>query len=433
MLPILGIFGISRHLQYLQHQLHSGFSIHCQSVGRLTCSLKRAPSRQPQRGFRDELLDREENRMRGDPTLEQRYSLPMLRTNIENVYTAPPLPEDLDLKNASDEMLRHHGIYFPRPKPGDPPEIAAIWESIYRDGLNIANPQLEVRRPSRRPGPPGGNGGSGMSGPQSTSSNLCGAVLEGSGNWNSVCGILQIPYLRLPPNPQDNPLASLSGWVGLDGYDPSSGRLLQSCIGFSWDAVTSSTSISQGYSQWWIPTPGVIPVGSSESQYHPGFITVPNDRATSVFSPGNYLCFYCGYPSTPSGLAVVSFLFATSPLTWSDPNKIRKGGPSQNLFKYYIPPPANVPIVGTSVEWIIENEAKTNGPADAIMPIFSGSPNSITPVRSINAYGTTTSGQKVSASEGFTVLWSDSNGDPSPVSEVTLSQNQVSILYTGPS
>jgi hypothetical protein len=54
---------------------------------------------------------------------------------MADVYTTPPLPDDLDLKTASDATLWQHGLLLRRPRPGDHPATVAAWDRVCERGL----------------------------------------------------------------------------------------------------------------------------------------------------------------------------------------------------------------------------------------------------------------------------------------------------------
>jgi hypothetical protein len=161
------------------------------------------------------------------------------------------------LKTASDATLWQHGSLLKRPGPSDHPATVAAWNKVCERGLRTIAPHLEplpdtMRRVRRRPvhKPRGGSGGG-----QATSTNWCGCVLEGSGNWRSVAGTLTLPYLSVPSSGlQGNQPAALSAWVGLDGWS-NNNTLFQTIINFSLDTTTNPPSaiFTVPTCQWWIP------------------------------------------------------------------------------------------------------------------------------------------------------------------------------------
>src|ERR1035438_8811896 len=129
--------------------------------------------------------------MKDEKWLKSQFPFPLIPTNMEGVYTSPSLPDDLDLKTASDATLWQHGLLLQRPKPGAHPTSVAAWNKVCERGLRTIVPELaplpEARRRKRRPRPRTGGGGG-----QAILSNWCGGVLDApaSSNWRSVYGTL---------------------------------------------------------------------------------------------------------------------------------------------------------------------------------------------------------------------------------------------------
>jgi hypothetical protein len=73
--------------------------------------------------------------MKDDDWLKTQFPFPLVRTNMADVYTTPPLPDDLDLKTASDATLWQHGLLLRRPRPGDHPATVAAWDRVCERGL----------------------------------------------------------------------------------------------------------------------------------------------------------------------------------------------------------------------------------------------------------------------------------------------------------
>ena len=153
---------------------------------------------------------------------------------------------------------------------------------------------------------------------------------------------------------------------------------------------------------------------------------------------------YCGYVTALDGSnwGAVYFLF------YNDLEKIvvpdiigrKRQGPPRTaqvpiLMNFFFPGPSGVPGQGSSIEWIMENESATNDSlVTTIMPVFSASNNSITPVTFTQALGYGhADGVTGDPMNGFTVLWSNAQGQLSNLASVNNSVSQtVSITYTGP-
>ncbi len=370
--------------------------------------------------------------MEDEDWLRTQFAFPLVRTNVEGVYTTQPLPDDLDLKTVSEATLLQHGVFLPRPGASGQAGSEAAWKAVSERGLRITAPNLEplpdslrgVRRP-HGPGP----GGS-----QATSPNWCGCVLEGSGNWRSVTGTVSLPYLSVPSQVQANQLASLSAWVGLDGWGSTGMALFQAVVGFWVDTSTNppTTAFSDPYWQWWIPDPNdlwsSLPFGS-------GSIT----NAPAMKS-GDSVQIYCGYVRALDGSnwGSVSFLFyndleqvvVPEPVSLKGPPRVAEIPILMNLF---FPGPANVQGQGGCIEWIIENEGVTNNQPGTIVPVFSASASQMIPVTFSQALGySQLEGVTGDPANGSTILWETSSGQVSDVATVTLAPETVSFTYTGP-
>ncbi|MHB8732258.1 MAG: G1 family glutamic endopeptidase [bacterium] len=263
----------------------------------------------------------------------------------------------------------------------------------------------------------------------------CGCVLEGSGNWRSVTGTLRLPYLSAPSQGlQGKQSTSLSAWVGLDGWGTSLGRLFQAIMNFDLDttATPPSTFFNFPTWQWWIP----VPNNPSASQMVSGG-TITNAPA---MNPGDLVRIYCGYVTALNGSnwGAVYFLFYNDPEPVVALEPVWSRNPHRTaeipiLMNFLFPGPPGVAGQGGSIEWIMENESVTNGPPGTIMPVFSASRDSVTPVTFTQAIGYgQPEGVTGDPGNGFTVLWQNSDGTVSSVASVALATEAVSITYTGP-
>jgi hypothetical protein len=184
--------------------------------------------------------------------------------------------------------------------------------------------------------------------------------------------------------------------------------------------------------QWWVP----VPNDPSASQYFGGG-TVTNAPA---MNSGDLVQIYCGFVQALNGSnwGAVYFLFLNDLETVVVPEPVSFKGRHRTaqipiLMNFFFPGPPTVPGQGGCVEWIMENETATNNLPGGIMPVFSASPGSITPVTftQAQAYGQA-DGVTGDPVNGFTVLWANSSGQVSNVASVALASETVSITYTGP-
>jgi hypothetical protein len=184
-----------------------------------------------------------------------------------------------------------------------------------------------------------------------------------------------------------------------------------------------------------------------------GGVTLNNAPA---MSSGDQIGMYCAYVPTSDGKiwGAVSYIFCPA-------------GDVPSSINLMIEPTQAASAPGTTIEWITENLSATNGPPGEVIPVFSGSKDSITPVTFGGAMGydqsagirlTTPStvppsdadtmfdlftqfvvllfvpdGLPGDPANGFTILWENSDGQPTNAASVTLGVNTVSFLYTGPS
>jgi hypothetical protein len=355
---------------------------------------------------------------------------------MEGIYTTPPLPDDLDLKTASDATLLQYGLRLPRPKAGDPPAIVAAWNRVCEHGLQMIAPQLKplantLTTLKRGPRPRGGSGGAPVAG-----TNWCGGVLEGPGNWRGVTGTFSLPYLSVPSQGLgSNQTQSFSAWVALDGW--GSFNLFQACLGFFLDTTTSppSTLFATPVVEWWVPNqddPSQPP-----STFAWGY-TVNNAPA---MQSGDLVQIYCGYFTALDGQKWGSFyfLFLNDLVLEPVPKPVSRKGPPRIaqvpiMINMITPAPAGALCPGDNVEWIMELESGVVDQAGVIVPVFSASADSITPVTFTQAiaYGQT-EGVTGDPVNGFPLDWSATDtGQLSNDALVTLSSETVSILYTGP-
>ncbi|MGO9520161.1 MAG: G1 family glutamic endopeptidase [Candidatus Korobacteraceae bacterium] len=368
--------------------------------------------------------------MKDEDWLKTQFAFPLVRTNVEGVYTTPPPPDYLDLKTASDATLWQHGLLLQRPKPDAHPAIVAAWNKVSERGFRTIAPHLgpvpdSVRRVKKGPAPS-----------QVTETNWCGCVLQGSGNWRSVTGSLRLPYLSIPPQgfQGSNGPASLSAWVGLDGFGPTSSQLFQAVMFFYLDTTTNPPSATfHSPSLWWlVPDPNMP--GASQIFLSTAITNPPGMKS------GDLVQIYCGYVTALDGSIWGSayFLFLNDlELTVIPEPEESKGrdlgrycGPYQVgetpiFMNFFVPGPPGISGQGGSIEWIMENESVTGGYLDTIMPVFSASENSIAPVTFTQAMGYGQSeGVTGDPANGFTVVW------VSNVASVALAPETVSITYT---
>jgi hypothetical protein len=354
-----------------------------------------------------------------DNWLKTQFPFHLVRSNMEGVYTIPPLPDNLDLKTASDTTLKQHGLLLHPPKPGAHSSALAAWNRVCERGLRIVAPHLAPVPESRRRGgkrPIRRHGGSG--GSQQTSPSWCGCVLQplgGEANWRSVTGTVTLPYLGTPTGGFNSTTQgqALSLWVGLDGWpgnaeQSSQNELLQAIVLFDLDATNLIPVLGPLRILWIIPD-------EADSSAQIEFFSLYITNAPPMRS-GDLIQLSCAYFLALDGSiwGFISFLFFNQ----------------QEYIGTIIPGPTSISGHGGSVEWIMENST-WNLPL--ITPVFSGSEDLVapTPVTFTDAYGQA-EGVTGDPADGFKVLWLNPGNPASDVATVNLASYTVSITYTGP-
>jgi Peptidase A4 family len=258
-------------------------------------------------------------------------------------------------------------------------------------------------------------------------------VLEATypGSWSSVWGNLSLPYLWAVPSSPQAQYASLSGWVGLDGWGRDT--LFQACILSYLDTTTNppSAAFQTPYWQWWIPNPSAS--GSTE-EFVPGSGSLANPPP---MESGNVVQLSCGYTKALDGAlwGYVGFVFFDDLVE----NPYQPPCVMANMY-FQGPTQGGVVGQGDTIEWILENEAVTMGPPGAIVPVFSGSPptqgapwDQVTPVTFHQAGGSGIGGSG-DADDGVEVVWQDGNDSVALSPEQGLTDyvigGTVSITYT---
>lgn len=248
--------------------------------------------------------------------------------------------------------------------------------------------------------------------------NWAGAIQFGPGDWTGVSGIVNIPLFSNPSgNPPDNQTASLTPWVGIDGWGSSESYLFQTVLISGLNASpTQPIAEYVPQCQWYLPDPE----DSLASIAH--FLDVTNPPP---LIPGFMVQLYCGYGRVLTGLRArlrfVSFTF------W-------ELGVSGDII-------TNVPVVmsfsflapiapASCIEWVLENGGITDNDPTQIVPAFQ-------PIEFQQATGTTggatgilgiqdTAGNPASGDE---LNWTNTAGQPVPGTSVTIGQNTVKFAY----
>lgn len=355
--------------------------------------------------------------MKIDERLRSQFAFPLVPTNVEGVFTTPPLPDDLDLRTASDETRKRHGVFVPRP-----PFAVKNYRVIAPQLGPLRKPKL--RKPLHGPVSDGSvRVPLSLAPPTITASNWCGCMLppaKGAPNWASVSGIFTLPYLSLSPqDPTGNVTAPLSAWVGLDGWAKSgSFTLFQSTLEFevaTWKNPMDTFIDYPGW-QWWIPAPD----DASASALFAGGVIMN----APPLHPGDVVQLYCAYMWGDMETLCGAVQFAFYP-----------AGEAPVLISSLFYGPQGLSNIGATIEWILENEAVTDDQPGFVLPVFSAAANSIKPLTFTKCSG---SAQKNGPPGNYT-------GDPldgdkvlfdktqlpagSKIPTVTLAHETVSITY----
>ncbi len=301
--------------------------------------------------------------MKIDERLRSQFAVPLVPTNVDGVYTMPPLPDDLDLSTASDETRSRHGVLIPRP-----PFAVKSYRVVAPQLGPLRKPKL--RKPLHEPVSDGAiRVPLSLAPPTLTSANWCGCMLapaKGAPNWASVSGVFSLPYLSASPqDPTGNATASLSAWVGLDGWAPSgSFSLFQTVLNFELATEANPPNSYFNYPgwQWWIPAPG----DAHAATLFQGAIILNAPPQ----NPGDVVQLYCAYLWGDMETLCGAVQFAFYP-----------AGESPVLMSSLFYGPQGLSNIGTTIEWILENEAVTdNQPGMTLLPIFSAAANAIKPI-----------------------------------------------------
>jgi hypothetical protein len=337
----------------------------------------------------------------------------------------------LQLDAASDAELARLGLLSHRTASAKHPDIAALWKKAFQRKLRKIAPRVELKTGGSRPilKRRGGTGGA-----QATTPNWCGGVLSGGGNWSFVTSLLTLPYLSTPlQNLQGKKPASLSAWVGLDGYSPNDGELFQAVLAFALDETTDPPAalFSPPNFQWWIPDP--------KDSYAQNMFTGGNLTNAPPMKSGDLVQIAVEYLRATNGdnWGRVTFVFfdylEEVPLGATGPGLVE---PLMMDLLFLGPATTQASYKGATAEWILENESVTSpsGAISTTVPVFSAAQGSLTPLLFAQAWADTgvvgynpvfeaplgadivnIVGPYGAPSDGFTVLW-QVPGSPSQVS-----------------
>ena len=160
----------------------------------------------------------------------KKLPFPVVPLNIPGAYACPPPPDAFDLETASPAELVRHGWLWRRPKPGDPPIVAAAWKALTSRRWHAKDcivPHLEPlqRQPrlsarDRIMKPPVRHDHGHGSGPTTNLQNqVAGCVLVGQ--FFAVFAQWAVPTVSQPNEPQGTnqefPGWWSDSWIGIDG------------------------------------------------------------------------------------------------------------------------------------------------------------------------------------------------------------------------
>jgi hypothetical protein len=255
---------------------------------------------------------------------------------------------------------------------------------------------------------------------------FCGCVLDASNNgWQSVGADFQLPYLSAPAGGfgGGTQSASLSAWVAVEGQ-----QFLQTTLGFLYQVGVGPLFSPEW--QWWSQDPADPSV---TNLYAPGSGEL---YPAPPMSPGDMVGLTVAYYyEGTSGWGLVSYIFFDDVTgletieVGTKVNVIRRPG-IPTLYNILSPAPQDAQLQASEADWVIENASITDNIPNLVLPVFSASPSSITPVSFTNAL----------AWENIFVLSGPGNpinGTPwiwvqngQQLCDLTLGNESVSVLYT---
>jgi hypothetical protein len=290
------------------------------------------------------------------------FPCPLIRTNLKGAFAVPPPADGFDPITASADDLIRNGIFWKRPSASSHRALAKAWHGAFsRKGLakDWIIPQLEPQarkthnlRRSPRPQPDETYN-------LPANDRYAGAGLRGSGPWDLVTGMWEVPLVSRPPEPPPQgskiPTWDSSSWVGIDGFFDANDALQagvqqEVIIDDIGDGSTSRPTQREEYVAWyeWF---------APRESWSPAYIDQVNIPNMEV-SPGQQVMCVVSYLNEPNNFALGTLgSIHFSNLTTNQ---------SYGLI-LFVPPRANA--AGESVEWIME--APNGGELYSSLPKFS--------------------------------------------------------------
>ena len=158
--------------------------------------------------------------MPADEPFEKSFPFTLRPTNIPNVFSIPPLPDDFDPNTATDADCLRHGLPWPRPRADAPPPAIAAWKRVFsrrwrrEDWVEPVSHPIHGRT-HRHKSPPRLQDNGTFNSPVWAG---CSIDTPPSLGWNGILGFWKVPEVSKPSEKQGaNGGWDSSSWVGLDG------------------------------------------------------------------------------------------------------------------------------------------------------------------------------------------------------------------------
>lgn len=284
-------------------------------------------------------------------------STQLIATNVPGAYAYPPVPADVNLEQASEDVLREHGLLWALPNKGDTlHDVAARKRLLISNYLSTKRiiPHLVVQHGKTHvlKEKPHKVGNTSYTGTQ-----WAGPVLMATApvSWKDASGTWNIPAVGQPAEAQGNQGGwDSSSWVGIDGVN--SNDVLQAGLQQTVDGHGNPGYVA--WYEWYAP-----PQANS-----PAYVWQTNISNFTV-NPGDSVSCFCQYVTNAQNVrsGYVSFVNHTT----------------GSNFSITLTPPANATFSGNCIEWIME--APNGGYPTVALPAF-------TPVRFTSATGHDTNG-----------------------------------------
>jgi hypothetical protein len=353
--------------------------------------------------------------MSAEQQFEKSFPFPLRPTNIPNVFSIPPLPDDFDPNTASAAECLRHGLPWPRPGADAPAPAIAAWKRVFSRNWRredwvepVSHPVPGRTHRLKTPPRPQDNGtynspfwaGCSIDTPQSL-------------GWNGILGFWSVPTVSKPSEKQGaNGGWDSSSWVGLDGdFLSQSSDVIQA--GVEQKVAAGGTATYTAWYEWIVPVPANLPQGTLvDANGYPLAWTNPTNGTYQYIHQANIP----GFKVKPGQTVMTAILLIPgrgASVTFANETT---GG----YFSIFLKPPPNASFNGTSAEWIME--APDGGWPNTALPKF-------TPIVFEEAFATLPNCPQAGLPGNGNILNLFQNG--SPVTSTTTNGTSVTIKFTG--